>query len=275
MKTIQRIIRTLFDPSYLMRRIWARVPIGSFEFRLQFDAMKGTHFAYGMFRAAQLAQKLGIKKISCIEMGFWQGNGLREMEKLAGQVEEATGVELELYGFDTGTGMPPSNDYRDMLFNWDTNEFAVDLDTVRRSLKRTKLIIGDVKNTAGAFSGHAPIGFISFDLDYYSSTMNAFKIFNAPHLPRIFCYFDDVMGDMQLYNEFMGQLLAIKDFNERSKDMKLAKINGFPFVRFLRSPWPEQFYVLHDLTHPLYAKFINGATVQPTAFRHIKGRDDL
>ena len=47
-------------------------------------------------------------------------------------------------------------------------------------LKKTKLILGDVKETIKKFFSNynpAPIGVILNDLDYYSSTKDSFDIF--------------------------------------------------------------------------------------------------
>ena len=49
-----------------------------------------------------------------------------------------------------------------------------------------------------------PVGFVAFDLDYYSSTVAALKIFDGPHethLPRVHCYFDDLAGQQPLVHE--------------------------------------------------------------------------
>ena len=47
-----------------------------------------------------------------------------------------------------------------------------------------------------ARSTRSPIGFIAFDIDYYSSTVQSFRIFAAgpeSRLPRVYCYFDDLV----------------------------------------------------------------------------------
>ncbi len=47
------------------------------------------------------------------------------------------------------------------------------------TLHRSELVIGDVKETPSPAHAVWPIGFISFDLDYYSSTRDAFRIFEG------------------------------------------------------------------------------------------------
>ena len=56
---------------------------------------------------------------------------------------------------------------------------------MRSELKpRTTLSIGDVGHTVDRFfekCGPPAIGFISFDMDLYSATRNAFRIFTHPY----------------------------------------------------------------------------------------------
>jgi len=68
----------------------------------------------------------------------------------------------------------------------------MNVDTVRRRLKNAELVLGDVADDAvPAFLSrlkNAAIGFVVFDLDYYSSTCVALRIFGYPdelYLPRV------------------------------------------------------------------------------------------
>ena len=57
---------------------------------------------------------------------------------------------------------------------------------------------------------------MSFDVDYYSSTVDLLRIFDAHEeflLPRVYCYLDDIIGDdWEIHCEYVGELLAIKEF---------------------------------------------------------------
>jgi len=110
------------------------------------------------------------------------------------------------------------------------------------------------------------VGFLSFDLDYYSSTMQAFHIFDdgsESRLPRVFCYFDDLIWpERACYSEFTGEYAAIRDFNSQSKHKKISKIAGLRWMRERARAWNEQIYVLHDFEHPLYSKNITPAGVE-------------
>jgi hypothetical protein len=158
--------------------------------------------------------------------------------------------------------MPEPKDYRDLPYVWRKGFFGMDEAALRAKLRGAELVIGDVAETVPKLAStiSLPIGFISFDLDYYSSTMDAFRIFTgapARRLPRVFCYFDDtIWPEEACYNEHIGELAAIRDFNRANNAMKIEKIHGLRLTRALREPWCEQIYVLHDFNHPTYCTYV-------------------
>ena len=43
-------------------------------------------------------------------------------------------------------------------------------------------------------------------------------------MPRIFSYFDDTIGsEVELYNDYTGERLAINEFNTNNKDIKICQ----------------------------------------------------
>jgi hypothetical protein len=173
-------------------------------------------------------------------------------------VESVLGVGIDVYGFDTGTGLPKPLDYRDLPNLWRESAFPMDVARLKERLKKARLILGPVGKTLQGFieSSPAPIGFISFDLDYYSSTVDALTLLEADHavlLPRVHCYFDDIMAFS--YSEFTGERLAIAEFNAKHHVRKLAPIYGLryyvPAVQ-AQAQWTEQFYLAHLFDHTLY-----------------------
>lgn len=260
--------RAILQPQVLHRFITQSIVrnlnFNSYERKLNYEIMPYPQYAYGTYQAALQAKALGLESISVIEFGVAGGNGLVALENIAQDIEEEVGIKISVYGFDRVEGLPEILDYRDLPYVWQKGFFKMDVDLLESRLKKAKLILGDVENTLKTFSQEQsppPIGFISFDLDYYSSTAKAFQLFDESDtlfLPRVFCYFDDCIGgDWELHSEFTGELLLIKEFNNKNNDRKLAKINGLRHKRIFESRWNDVMYVLHLFKHHLYCQNIN------------------
>jgi hypothetical protein len=237
------------------------------------------NYVWGVLQGAHLAKSLGIERISVIEFGVAGGNGLVALDHIAQRVEDILGVGIDVYGFDTGAGLPKPTDYRDLPNIWVEGAFRMDVEKLKTRLARADLVLGDVENTVPAFieSRPAPVAFIAFDLDYHSSTMQAFKLLEANEallLPRIYSYFDDIMG--HTYSDFTGERLAIREFNSSHTRRKISPIYGLKY--FLPKPydqeaWSEMFYLTHIFDHPLYSRY--DGLVKLARFRDgAKLRDD-
>jgi hypothetical protein len=221
-------------------------------------------YAYGLLQAAFLASGLSYPSVAALELGVAGGNGLLELERLAAAIGGESGLDIEVSGFDLGTGMPLPLDHRDMPYIWQRGFFTMDEPLIRSRLTSARLILGDIAGTGNEFiaTSTAPVGFISFDFDYYSSTVAAMRaLLDADpehYLPRVLCYFDDTVGPHEeLHSEFTGEMLAIREFNDAHPDRKIAKINGLG--RKLpdeTEPWVEGMYVLHIFDHPRYNDYV-------------------
>jgi len=247
----------------LMRNILQRMSGVSYAKRLQYNALIRPEYGFCMYNAAVLALALGYEEISAIEFGVAGGAGLVNMERHAKEIKKELGIDFQIFGFDMGSGLPKPEDYRDMPYMWDEGFFPMDRQRLDSRLEMAKLVIGDVRETTTGFHekySPAPIGCIFFDLDYYSSTVGAFKIFDtdpSQYLPRVYCYFDDVLSEgLRANNEYVGVLRAINEFNEGIGDQKIAKIPGLMVSRKIPAYWNEQIYVFHDFGHPKYCDFI-------------------
>lgn len=256
-----------------VRTLWNKYPVGSLDLRVRHGIFARPHYAYGIHSAAMLARQLGLPGISVVEFGVAGGRGLKAMEDIAALVEQDTGVRINVAGFDAGTGMPTPLDYRDLMHVWDTGFYAMDEAKLRATLSpRTELVIGDVRDTVPKWLARAtefPLGFVSFDLDYYSSTVAAFDIFedsaNISRLPRVFCYFDDIIWpETACYNEWTGELCAIREFNERHEHKKIAPLHLLRRMRVHSETWNDQIYVFHEFQHPKYTVNITPKTQRGT-----------
>jgi hypothetical protein len=228
--------------------------------KIEWDAIERPAIGYCMMNAALQAKALGLKKISAIEFGVAGGDGLLVIEKIAHQIKEELDIEFTVFGFDLSTGLPQSNDYRDQVYFWGGGDFRMDVDKLQMRLKSSKLILGDINETVSDFFDKynpPPLGFISFDLDYYSSTIKSLKILNFEehrYLPRIECYLDDVSSyNLLSASNDTGVLAAVNEFN-LSSDVKLLKKIDVGRLRKLHGNWFETIFVAHFFEHSLYNK---------------------
>ena len=239
------------------RWLWSRFPFGSVDTLVRYGIWSRPHYAYGVYSAAQLAKRLDLAGISVVEFGVAGGRGLLALERIAGQVAKRFSLAISVYGFDTGGGMPEPVDYRDVQHVWGKGFYEMDQEKLRRELSSAELILGEVGQTLLSFRerpGVFPVGFVAFDLDYYSSTKNALRLFDSNnHLPRVYCYFDDIVfPEIACHNEYIGELCAIREFNLEHTDKKLCQLHLLRHVRANQERWNDQIYVLHDFQHSLY-----------------------
>jgi hypothetical protein len=153
-----------------------------------------------------------------IEFGVAGGSGLLSLEFHAEQISKELGIEIEVYGFDTAEGLPSSIDWRDLPYCWKKGFYRMDFEKLHKRLRFAKLVIGDVMDTAEWFFKDyhpAPVAAVLHDLDYYSSTAAALRIFNADDtflLPRVFNYFDDIIGsNIELCGVLWVSVLPLKN----------------------------------------------------------------
>ena len=227
---------------------------GSFTRKVEFDLVLRAPYAFGVLGAAQRARRYGIKEITVIEFGVSSGAGLMNMSALAEQAERETGVKINVVGFDSGTGMPEPLDYRDHPDMYVHGDFPMEFDKLRQKLPaRTQLVLGDVAKTVPAFLEKltAPVGFVVLDLDYYSSTKAAMRIFDGlaeKYLPLVSIYVDDIYSD--LHNSWCGELLAIEEFNAEHPMRKFERFALLENTRiFKRANWLKHMFGLHVLDH--------------------------
>jgi hypothetical protein len=215
-------------------------------------------YAWGVVQGLALAHALGYPRVSVIEFGVAGGSGLLALEQIAAEAEKIVGLGIDVYGFDTGEGLPKPEDYRDLPYMWEEGYFAMDVDKLRARLQRARLILGRVEETVPEFvcSSFAPVAFVSIDLDLYTGTKHALKLLEASPdalLPRIPYYFDDIMG--QGYCDYTGERLAIHEFNSEHAMRKIAPHYGLKFFvpqHNINDIWVECIYYAHIFDHPLY-----------------------
>jgi hypothetical protein len=230
---------------------------GSYRAKIAWDLVIRQQYAYGILRAADLAREQGREAVTVVEVGVASGAGVMNMAMIAEKVSELTGVTITVHGFDTGAGMPAPVDYRDHPDLYAEGDFPMDFDSLRANLPpRVTLHIGPLESTVPAFlesvDASGPVGFVAFDVDYYSSTTQALKLLAGPaelYLPITMTYLDDIALDP--HNRAAGVFLAVDEFNRSSEKRQLEHHPFFERSRiFTRTIWVKQLYFLHVLDHP-------------------------
>lgn len=190
-----------------------------------------------LYEIAKEAKRLGFKEISALELGVAGGNGLVSLEKYANKISKIVGITIKTYGFDFGEGLPPSQNIFDLPFYWKVGIFKSNEKLLSKKCQ-SKIYYGDIKDTAKIFFNEvkAPIGFVSIDLDFYSSTksfLDLISINRSKFLPRSYFYFDDLYSPENYNCDFNGEMKAIHEFNESFQFVKLGSsidhIHNFKF----------------------------------------------
>ena len=235
------------------RAVIKRAPM-SIRTKARWDAVARPHYLAGILGGTDQAKREGVTKISVMEFGVAGGNGLVLLQEYAAAVEKETGIGIAVYGFDAGGGLPAlCGDYRDHPDQWRPSDYKMDEQSLRQRLSdRTTLIIGDIKTTLPDFvAGRKapPVGFVSVDVDLYSSTVDTLKLFTLPGksmLRRVPMYFDDT--DFVFNHRFAGEFLAMKEFNQTQNGVRIDIWRGLWKNRpFPESSWLKNMYMAHDL----------------------------
>ena len=256
-----RILRTHFG-----KRVWRKLfgaqswakRAGTFREKEAHGLIQRSNYAYGMLRAADTAKFFGKSAVTACEFGVATGMGLINMTQLAELIEAETGVKFRVVGFDTGAGLPAPSGYKDHPELWSSGDFSMgDPDLLRRRLAgKAELVIGDIKDTIGAFTRtlttDCPLGFVSIDVDIYSGTVAALQGLLGQceaYLPAISFYLDDVASYFS--NEACGELCAVDEHNAAYPQRPIYSDKSLPRGRFEPfADWYRSMYVGHILDHP-------------------------
>jgi hypothetical protein len=250
-------VERLTEPLHLNLISAGVAVLGGLRAKIAFDLVVRRQHAYGLLRAADDARARGIRRLTAVELGVASGTGLLNLCELAARVTEETGVEFLLAGFDTGEGMPAPTDFRDHPELYKEGWFPMDREALARSLPaNAELHFGPVAETIGAFAERlgpeAPLGFLTLDLDFYSSSKDALRLLEGRadgYLPVAPVYVDDL--SLPTHTRFAGELLAIREFNDAHELRKLDWDWNLANTRvFKRAEWLTHMFKLHVLDHP-------------------------
>jgi len=254
----ERVFRErLSEPLHLNAISLFVATLGPYRAKVYFDLAFRQYTAFCLLNAADRARQLGLKRISALEFGVASGAGLLNICKNAEAITKATGVEFDIIGFDTGAGLPPPRSYRDHPELYQAGDYRMDFEALQATLpSNARLVLGDVAETVPQFlktGAASPIGYVSLDVDYYWSSVEALAIFTGPpeqYLPMVSLYLDDSQGDY--HNPSCGEMLACTEFNAREP---LRAIHPFTALRekrlFKNASWISKIYSVHIFDHAL------------------------
>jgi hypothetical protein len=206
-------------------------------------------YALGIAASVRQAWLCGYNEITLVELGVAGGAGFNTMVKVADYFKERYDMKINVVGFDNPNGMPPTIDYRDHPEIWSPGQFG----TTQANVASWNLpdwatyIEGDVRKTIPEFvkTFDNRIAWISLDVDYYSSTVSAFPLFEMPaerYIPAVGLHVDDINTGIT-YNPWCGEALAINEFNDSHAMRKIEEKNFMWQI--------HNFHVLHILDHPV------------------------
>ena len=71
-------------------------------------------YTWGVIQGAALGKALGMDRVSIIEFGVAGGRGLVCLDEIARSISSKFDIGIDVYGFDTGEGLPLISDARDL-----------------------------------------------------------------------------------------------------------------------------------------------------------------
>lgn len=248
-------------------------PTRTFREQERIGGLPRAHYAYGLLRAADMAKYFGRTATTVCEFGVAGGDGLLNMISLAEKLTAESGVRFRIVGFDTGHGLPEPRGYKDHPEVWSAGDYPMPSrdELARRIGGRAELVLGDVRETVepflAALDPEAPLGFVSVDVDIYTSTKHVLACLGGrPELysPAVSMYFDDVAHFFS--NRWCGELAALREFNDEHELRKIdhdrtqrhgtsrsiGDGNGDDPVFRAANPekWFQRMYICHVLDHP-------------------------
>ena len=174
------------------------------------------HYALGILLACNQAVQIGLKKISVVEIGFYDKSSIIDLVEHKNIIESILPIKVNIIYFNINIDL--FNSSKNLR---DRNDFFKKLK--KKNLEKIKNVkILDFKRL-NKEKFNDPIGFIIFDTRNFSVTNQAFQIFKKKEnffLPKSILYFDHFYRS----SEFEGEYFGINKFNKKSDFKKISDI---------------------------------------------------
>ena len=227
--------------------------LGNIQRKIDYDLVPRQPYAFGLKTAFEQCVSEKSSKVLILEFGVASGAGLYNLAEIASKLSKLYNIDYEVIGFDTGKGMPSPIDYRDHPEKYREGDCPpLNLD-IEKLPSKTKVYYGEVSETLKNFdrdlADGSKIGFVSIDVDFYSSTKDCLEVFTykqSAYLSKTVVYLDDVNNTD--HNDYCGELLAVNEFNIRDIPRKIVKMAQLRNYRFFKNAlWLDQMYYMHVL----------------------------
>lgn len=227
---------------------------------IRFDKVGKPPYSFGLILALEQVRRLNVKAMTVVEFGVFQGNGLRELANAAALLADASGIQIDVLGFDTGAGMPQPVDYRDHPETWDVSDMAMtDPDEILASLPKhpllnCNLVLGNIAETVRThliprLTAEKPLGFVAVDVDSYTAATHALTCLLGPaehYLPTVPVYMDDIEYNLAVCSR-TGEGLAISEFNLKN-EMRFLE-NKAVRTMYAQKYWHKLMYFCQVFDH--------------------------
>src|SRR2546423_1541528 len=94
-----------------------------FHLAAKFDALAYNPYGNGLVAACEIAKRFGLSAFSAIEFGVAGGNGLIRLCRYSRILSRHYQIDIRVFGFDSGSGLPEPCDYRDAPWLWISGDF--------------------------------------------------------------------------------------------------------------------------------------------------------
>lgn len=237
---------------------YSLAPLASFDFAADFDAVPYTQYAVGLQAAVRYAQLFGANGFTAIEFGVAGGNGLVAMGRHAEALTRKTGIKIEVVGFDAGVGLPSAQGWQDTPWVHKRGDFPSDVARLERRVQgKATLLIGLIEETFPRWlaekQNELPIGFISIDVDYYSSSRTIFDVLAACSVDALLPITEVYLDDILCFGvpRCAGELAAIRDCLGTNTMRRFDREDWIAEWRpFCEKLWLKRLYALYALDHP-------------------------
>jgi hypothetical protein len=134
------------------------------------------------------AKKLGYDEVSVLELGVAGGNGLLSLEKYKKKIQKLYSVKINIYGFDSGEGLPVINDKLNLPFLWKSGDYKIDkkkLEKTGMTFAQSYKIVKKFCKGNKIFSNGDDNSIIKINLDYNNLVDRKLNIINIKKILKL------------------------------------------------------------------------------------------